>query len=258
MQKALDAAVLGGAQKVLIGEIEAKTAVKELSQQNGYSLGDSDIEAIHRTSVKATKTIVVPLTFAKIIGVNDATVSATAKAIVAPLTSARGVVPIAVEKGDVPHKTTITYKKLGSPGNMGFLRIDGNGASDLGEALSNGSTSVVSIGSKIEPKPGNNTGKVREAINKLIKSDEGKPHCRNASTADSSCKRVIVLTIIDTWEGFNGASKKVEIKGFAAYWIEGYVGKSIIGKYINVVTQGEIGSPVEGVVNGLYGVKLVE
>ena len=98
LQKALDAAVLGGAQKVLIGEIEAKTAAKELSQQNGYSLADSDIEAIHRTSVKATKTIVVPLTFAKIIGVNDATVSASAKAIVAPITICGGVVPIAVEK----------------------------------------------------------------------------------------------------------------------------------------------------------------
>ena len=55
MQKALDAAVLGGAQKVLIGENEAKTAAKELSQQNGYTLVDSDIEAIHRNTCKRTK-----------------------------------------------------------------------------------------------------------------------------------------------------------------------------------------------------------
>jgi Flp pilus assembly protein TadG len=274
LQKAMDAAVLAGAHKLLLVDSnesvdQAKVVAKDISQKNGYSLLNTDIEAIHKTHIKATKQVDVPLTFAKAIGINTATISASAKAIVAgSLNSTHGIAPIAIEKSAVPNKTILTCgeeenesgKK--SPGNCGFIRIDGSGAPFIEEGIKNGSKTIVSEGDKVYPEPGVMNGPVDKAvessIDSIINSDKDKPHCQSAATADNTCKRVIYVAIINSWDGINGSSKPVEIIGFVPFWVKEYDNegnqKNIKGQFITVVNSGETG----GSEYGLYGVKLAE
>ncbi|MFK4998207.1 pilus assembly protein TadG-related protein [Bacillus sp. N9] len=150
LQKAMDAAVLAGAQRLALADgalsvSKAKLAAKELSQQNGYSLSDTDIEAIHKTYVKASKEIDVSLTFAKVLGFNSAAVSASAKAIVAPIKSTGRITPVAMEesivKNAAPGEEIDIVGDNHSTGNWGFLNVsgaEGGGSSELKKAIKNG------------------------------------------------------------------------------------------------------------------------
>ncbi|PLS06926.1 TadE/TadG family type IV pilus assembly protein [Neobacillus cucumis] len=261
LQKALDAAVLAGAQGLRISDSQARSIANDVSEKNGYT--ESNI-SITSDSIKATKQIIatkqvtVPMTFAKVIGFSNVTVGASAKAMIAPLKKAGGIAPIAIEKKDVPSATIINCgaSNPGSQsGNCGYLRIDGTGATDLGEAIKNGLT--YEVGTPVTTETGQNTGPVGSAIDFLINSDAAKPNCQSPDTADHSCKRVITIVVIDTWDGVKGHDN-VNVIGFASYWIDKYEDKKLYGKFIKMVSPGEIGSSTEIGDYQLYGVKLVE
>lgn len=257
LQNALDAAVLAGAQGLKTSEERAIGNAVGVSQRNGVPLTESDL-TLTNDSIKAVKKINIPLTFARVLGINNTVVSAKAKAVVAPLKKANGIVPIAIEQKDVPHKTIINCgdKNPGEQyGNCGYLRIDGSGAKDLEDAIKNGVT--YEVGTPVSTETGYNTGPVGDAVDFLIESDKSKAHCQNASTADNSCKRVITIVVIETWDGING-HKPVTPIGFASYWVEKYEDKKLYGHFTKMVSPGEIGSGTAIGEYNLYGVKLVE
>ncbi|MED1468700.1 TadE/TadG family type IV pilus assembly protein [Bacillus salipaludis] len=260
LQKALDAAVLAGSHKLLLADTsEAKKVAKDISQENGYKLLDTDIDVNPKSDIKATKSVPVELTFAKVLGINAATVSAKAKAIVAPLKKANGLAPIAVEASAVPDSLVLNCGKSNpgtNHGNCGYLDLNGSGADGLANGILTGST--FEVGTKIvETEPGGKEGKVKDAINTLIKNDLSKPQCQSWETADNSCDRVITIVVIDSWDGANGKSSLNVVK-FAAYWIEKYENKTLYGKFIKIVSPGEIGSGTGTGEYSLFGVKLVE
>ncbi|MBS4196145.1 TadE/TadG family type IV pilus assembly protein [Lederbergia citri] len=272
LQKALDAGVLGGAQVLIDSETKAKDIAIKITNKNGenpksgkryFTVTDDDVTT-EESFVKIDKTVNKQLTFAKLIGFNQATVSASAKAIVGPLKSAKGIAPIAVEKNSVPNGTKLTCtgneqnnSDNNSPGNCGFLSVDGTGAPAVKKALTEGKEYSVDSEVELGTEPGKMNGPIGQAIDDLIKSDKDKPHCQSASTADNSCKRVIYIVIIDSWEAVKGRDK-VKVEGLASFWVEDYKDKSIIGHFINTVTAGEVGEPGSGYEYGLYGVKLVD
>jgi hypothetical protein len=252
LQNALDAAVLAGAQGLKNSEAQAITNARDISQKNGFPLTEGDL-TITSNSIKATKQLNVPLTFAKVLGMNQSTVHATAKAIVGHLKTAKGITPIAVEESQIPNGKELTcYSSGKNNGNCGFLALDGRGASNLADALRNGNT--YTVGDPVLTEPGTMWGPTSSAINDLITSDADKPHCQSASTADKQCKRVINIVVIDTWDGVNGRDT-VNVTGFATYWIEGFVDKTLMGQFIERYQPGELDDTGIGT---LYGVKLVE
>jgi hypothetical protein len=256
LQKTLDAAVLAGAQGIRTNQ--AKTIAREVSQKNGYSLSKDEELTVVGNEIKAEKEVSVQMTFAKALGMSETKVSAKAKAIVAPIKKADRIAPIAVQISDVPNKTIINCGDNNpgeNHGNCGYLRIDGSGAKDLGEAIKNGLT--YEIGQPVSTEPGHNTGPVGDAIEFLIKSDESKSYCQSASTANNSCERVINIVVIETWEGINGQKPMTPI-GFASYWVDKYEDKKLYGKFIKMVSPGEIGSSTELGEYNLHGVRLVE
>ncbi|GHH97577.1 TadE/TadG family type IV pilus assembly protein [Neobacillus kokaensis] len=287
LQKALDAAVLAGAHKLVLAEKtesedQARTVAKDISSKNGFELLDADIkEVVQKSNIKVAKTVTVPLTFAKVIGMNSADVSASAKASIdGSLKSTNGIAPIGVEKDSVVQNKEIRITCTGnekdesgknSPGNCGFLRIDGTGAAKVEEGIKNGSKKTVKIGDTPHPEPGVMNGPIDKAvelaIDSLINSDKDKEWCQSAATADNNCKRVIYVVVVKTWEGINGASDTVEIIGFAPFWVKEYdnknnnedkdndKSKSIVGQFINAVNSGDSDSSSN---YGLYKVKLDE
>ncbi|MBI0577632.1 Tad domain-containing protein [Neobacillus cucumis] len=258
LQKAVDAAVLAGAQGLTTNQSRAIENAEDVSQKNGFPLTEANL-TVTSDSIKAVRQIDVPLTFAKILGMNNAPVSASAKAIVAPLKKANGIAPIAVEESAVPDSLVLNCGKSNpgtNHGNCGYLDLNGSGADGLANGILNGST--FEVGSKVvETEPGGKEGKVKDAINTLITNDASKPQCKSWETADNSCDRVITIVVIDSWDGANGKSSLNVVK-FAAYWIEKYENKTLYGKFIKIVSPGEIGSGTGTGEYSLYGVKLVE
>jgi hypothetical protein len=256
LQKAMDATVLAGAQGLRTSEARAISIAEDISKKNDYEVSESSL-TITSNSIKATKQVNVPMTFAKVVGINDVTVSASAKAMIAPLKKANGIAPLAIEKDEVP--SSIILNCEGKPGNKhgncGYLDF-GNGADGLKDAFINGAS--IEVGTNIvETEPGVKQGKVEEAINTLISRDSAKSQCQHADTADNSCDRVINIVVIDTWDGANGKSK-LNVVGFASYWLEKYEDKTIYGKFMKMVGPGEIGAGTGIGDYNLYGVKLVE
>lgn len=268
LQKALDSAVLAGAQELQLndGGTKAKQVAEDISGKNNFPLDDKDLTPVVGESITAGKDSPVPMTFAQVFGVPSITVHAKATAKILPLIKANGVAPIAVEKSaipsdSVPSGTQETQLNCGSNGkihgNCGYVRLgDGSGASDLNKAIINGSTYEVGT-TTAETEPGGMVGQVKNAITTLINNDSGKLQCQSALTADSSCSRVITIVVIDSWVGING-SDQIKIVGLASYWLEPMNGNAIVGKFIKTVSPGEVGDGTSTAIGGynLYGIKL--
>ncbi len=263
LQKALDAAVLGGAQELKISEVEATNGAIDLAAKNGFAVTANEVTT-GTDFIEIQKTVSKELTFARILGFYQTDVSATARAeTVQTLLKGDGVIPVAFERkvlesagfGD----QYMMHSKPGENvrGNFGFLAIDGRGANILGDGITNGAKTLVEVGKSVETKPGLNWGKVRSGFQERINKDQGKQNCSSYETADNTCKRIVTVPVIETWDGVHGRSN-VTVIGFAAFWVEDVEpngnDKAIVGRFIEFVTGGTFG-PGENF--GIYGVKLV-
>ncbi|TDL73868.1 hypothetical protein E2R56_13375 [Rhodococcus qingshengii] len=267
LQKAVDSAVLAGAQGLLTSDSSAARDIAEdmFFEKYGYDSGlifDLTIEPGQYIKGEA-KTIPISMTFAKAIGTDVAYINASAKAIVGPLTKASGIAPIVIEKDNIPDGTILNCGSTNPGdlnGNCGYLNFpDGN----LRDALLNGGT--YEVGQTVITDPGGSVGQVSQAImgvDGLIALDASKSHCQSHETADNTCARVVTVVVIDDWVDIDGkkvtGSSELRVSGFAAYWIEKYEDKKLYGRFIEMIAPGTIGSGPGTGNNTLYGVKLAE
>ncbi|WP_066387110.1 TadE/TadG family type IV pilus assembly protein [Neobacillus mesonae] len=259
LQKAMDATVLAGAQGLRTSEARAREIAEEVSEENGFKVSTTDVTFPTGDSIKAAKEVNVPMTFARVIGINYATVGATATAKVAPLKKASGVAPIVVEEKVIPGVTSLNCTNPGNKhGNCGFIRLgDNKGNSDLANAILNGGT--YQSGQPVDTEPGGMGETIKNAFQTLINNDKGKIQCQKAETADNSCDRVITVVVIKNWEGCKGQCER-DVIYLASYWIKEIKGDEIIGEFIKRVGSGEIESGTGTGIGeyALYGVKLIE
>lgn len=267
LQKAVDAAALAGVQQIKNRQVDAVNAAIELASLNGISLNSSHI-TVGTDSVEIHNKVPVETTFAKVLGFTSVDVAATSKAV---LDTTRGikkhsnVIPVGIPKeklvkGQV-HTLHFTPGGGGNgpqQGNFGFLAIGGRGAANLGDNIANGIEAEITPGSYVLTEPGLKWGKVRSGFQERIRMDATKPLCNQLSTATSGCARVAILPIANDLGSVNGRGK-VEIIGFAAFWIEKVEprggDKSVSGYFIDIVTSGEFSEEVENF--GISTIKLV-
>ena len=124
------------------------------------------------------------------------------------------------------------------------MSLDGTGGYALGEAIKNGA-SFSTNQEYATTEPGTKWGQVKSAIDFLIQEDvdAGRDYCSNYKTADNSCKRVIEIVVIEKWDA--EGRDQVKVVGFASFWLADFnpsnsSGKSIQGRFIRSVSQGEI------------------
>ncbi|MGE6487442.1 pilus assembly protein TadG-related protein [Paenisporosarcina sp. NPDC076898] len=258
LQKAIDSAVLGGAQLIKDSESDAIQVAIDLALKNGFTVNEDEITT-GDNYIEIQKTVTKELTFARVLGIQNTVVSAFARAeIQGALVKGNGVIPVGLEN--------TTYQKgalyplnakpgQGTKGNYNYLAIDGRGANVLGQAIANGTKKTVVVGEEVETEPGQNWGKVEAGFSYRIEEDQkNNPNCSTYEKADASCKRVVILPLIDTYDHVNGRSD-VLVVGFAAYWIESVNKHEITGRFIEIIKSGTF-SPGEDF--GIYGVKLVK
>ncbi|WP_280770404.1 Tad domain-containing protein [Salipaludibacillus daqingensis] len=114
LQKAMDASALAGAQ-VYYSEEDSKVKAVEIADLNGFTIDESDV-VVDETNkhVKVTQQSNIPLTFAKILGITDADIGASATAAIFPLIQSIGIAPIAVDESSIPDGTFLNCE---NPGN---------------------------------------------------------------------------------------------------------------------------------------------
>lgn len=201
----------------------------------------------------------VPLWFARIWGMQNASVHVTSQASIGTLTSGTGMVPIAVPEQSFVYGQQYTLSDgagTGQSGNYGFLDLSGNGANGVESDIEHGYNFPLSVGEQVSTKPGVMSGPVQQAIDYRMSEDGCDTGCENFSNAKPDCARVIYLPVVDSLDV--SGKKDVTIMGFAAFYLNGLQNggghQQIVGRFIQMVRPGTIGN---GQNFGAYGVKLL-
>ncbi|MDN5375576.1 MAG: hypothetical protein PWQ39_616 [Thermacetogenium sp.] len=270
-----DAAALAGVQE-LPGEPErAREVAEEYAAANGISPEELVVEvAADRRSLTVRPHRQVQFLFARVLGFTGQDVEAAATAVVAPLTGASGVVPFSIEEqelefgreyvlkegaGNGPAQDGDDGKKHGWYGALDLDNSPGGGADDYRERVKNGYPGLLRVGDRVLTEAGNMSGPTTEAVNYRI------GRCREGCTfenAQRGCPRVVIVPVVRVVEWQGNHPKEVEIRGFAAFFLEGVGGQGkdnyVAGRFIRTVASGELTEEMqEGQDYGLYGVRLV-
>jgi Flp pilus assembly protein TadG len=201
------------------------------------------------TQVGVTVTERVPMAFAGLMGARTRPTKATAMASrVVPSSLLQGVVPLGVQYDQdfsLPSDGLASDKpvqlKLGSgdvrlsKGNYYALDFPmSSGSSDWRAWMKWGYASPLSVGQVIRSKTGNMAGPTAAALVSDIDSRLNRANIYPYSddtyrSFHPGNPRVVVLPLVDWKSGSSGASL-LDIKGFAAFWLDDYAVKDDQGK----------------------------
>lgn len=271
LQKTLDAAVLAGASELMVSENKAENTAIDIASKNNVTITASDIDTAS-DFIEIKKTVKADLTFARIVGIETMDVPAIAKAqLKGGLLGREGIVPVAIPRDKLPDPSDpfaefpLNFQpgkgnddeNSSINGNFGFLSIDGNGGSVLRSNIANGVELEVSEEIYEYTKTGLSWGNVKQGFEERIDRDSSNKDCSKYETADSSCSRVILIPIVDSFTDVSGKTL-VKITGFASVWISKITGHTVQAKYIENITFGEFGDLTGSDNYHVYGVALVK
>lgn len=268
MVNALDSAVLAGVQELPDQESALNTASNYadmnglLSSEYVFQLGEEN------RSISGTASRKVALLFARVLGFENRTIIAFSKAHIAPVSSVKGAVPFGVLEDDFTIGQEVVLKEGTDnnfyPGWFGALRLGGTGADVYRDNIKYGYSEEIVIddvaGIEIDLESGNMWGPTMDGINYRISQCNHTPQCTIASYVDG-CSRILIVPIINIEEtNPAGRPSSVRIVGFAAFFVEEYIGdetnNEVRGRFMNYVIPGKTN---EGVGDfGLYTAKLCE
>jgi Flp pilus assembly protein TadG len=277
LQTAADAAALAGASGLTLSQGEAINRAIQFAADNTcmnqavqVSPTDVTFPTIGRVQVQANQTI--NLNFAGVIGMPTANISAVAVAENGTIVETKDIKPWAVPKFEWILGDPVVIKSgvIGAPAtNPGyFYPVDfpplnrGTpiaGAQEYENNIINGSSSEIAIGDILQVEPGNMVGPTQQGVEYLISQDPNvywNGSCVVNSNGDPvySSPRIIKLPLYDRNDPPDSGRNTVEIIGLAAFFIEDVQGRDVIGRFIEITTNGTLG-------NGyslLKGVKLVQ
>lgn len=260
LSDALDSAALAGAQDLTNSPEQAESKAIEYATLNGVSNPMVIIDD-HNKEITVSGQKEVPYHFAKVLGFNSKTISASSKAKVKPLSGGTGFVPLGIVEQEFQYGE-IYRLKLGSGdsegGNFGALALGGQGSADYLKSMKYGYGGNLSIGMTVPTEPGNMSGPTEDGLEYRINADAGNYLCGNYQTVSRDCNRVVYLPIIG--DSALSGRDDVTIVGFAAFYLEDVSGsgnESIIeGRFMETVFPGDWGDSWDNYY-GLSAVKLV-
>lgn len=254
---AVDAASLAATQNLDKSNDVVINTAKQFAALNGVEPSKVITTiAPDRKSVKVETDKEVQYYFAKILGINEGRVTANSSAKAAPLTSYRGVRPLAIVDQELEFNKLYVLKEDagdGLSGNYGPLALGGDGASTYRNNLLYGYTTTVRVGDTVYTQTGNITQATRSGIDYLIGSD---PYSTYYNVSQDSL-RIITIMIVDTLD--LSGKKPIKVLGFASFYLEGLSGSGghteIVGRFIRHVAEGDSSDAQTDY--GLRGVKLI-
>ena len=255
-----DAAVLSAAQFLPASPGNAQQAAVYILQQNGVSANASVIQVSdnhRRISVDLQRS--VPMTFGRVIGTTDSTVTAGAVAETSNLSGAYGAAPLGVPRANWTLGEQVSLKLDAdtgtiSPGNYQALALGKSGASMYEQNLMYGYNEWIRMDQWVDTETGNMAGPTVRAINHRINQD---PYS-TWETANRQSPRLVVVPILKDYD-VNGKGQ-VNVVGFGVFYLEVAVSTGsnkaeITGRFVRMITEGE--STLLAPDYGVYTIKLV-
>jgi len=277
LHNAMDAAALAGAQELPASRELASSAATRYAGTNGYpdvevSFDAGDMEIIVRGETT------VHTVLARLWGLTEQHISATARAIMVPPTSLRGAVPLSIQEADFVYGQLYTLKEGGGDGTSGWygaLSLSGPGARDYETDLTYGYQGELKIGDVLEVKHGNMSGPTKRAIEARLAQDSPPENTFESYHRDAP--EIVYVPVVRTLSADGNGVHQVEIVGFAAFFLEGVTGNGknseVQGRFLQtVVAGGKTGGSLQDLLRlereveagespsdfGLYAPKLVE
>lgn len=260
LQKAIDAAVLAGAQELPTRPDLARQQAEQAASANGISVNEIVLTFENgNTLIRAQTARTEPLTFGNALGFSSSNVEAKAAVQLRPLTSAIGVIPLGVDYSRQLSFGDPVVMKAGEAdvGNFGALALSGPGADHYEEDLHNGSQSEISVGDILDTQTGNLVGPTIQGLeDRMAACSDGSVTYYNYPP---DCPRVVLVPVYKPI-GNSHQLKQVEVVGFASFFIESVgdpnEGAEVVGRFIQTAYSGSSSSDTGDY--GTYGYKLIE
>lgn len=256
--QAVDAAALAGVQELPDNPTAATTKATEYAQKNGVSSPTVTISPDNKEiTVESTKQ--VNLAFAKIWGLDKSNVKAAAKAVIAPVKSVSGAVPMSVLDQPLVAGQKYVIKSADGIGahNNGWRGIldytgAGGGSAEYREMTKNGYPGLLVNGTVIKKETGNKSGPVEDGVNDRIDACMRIPKC-TANDYEPDCPRLVWVPVVREID-----NKTVKIVGFAAFFLERVDGSGSNNNVWATLVKQTMSAETDsgGTDYGLYGVKL--
>jgi hypothetical protein len=234
LQNAVDAAALAGAQELPKNPTLAQEVARDYANRNNVSDITVNFEA-RNFKIKVSAQKQVPTYLARIWGITEGNLSATAHAMALPPSSLSGAVPLSIEKQDFIYGEKYTLKfgsgssdTSGTPyqGWFGPLRLSGNGAKDYTTDLANGYSGSFYIGQIVDIETGNMSGPTKQGVTERLARDTRVP--RNTfDNYDRNAPEIIFVPIVEIINRSLETVNQVKIVGFTAFFLEGVEGNGI-------------------------------
>lgn len=244
LQKAADAAVLGGADYLPNNPSTAVSEADKLANDNGVSSSEIVSTEVSSDDMSISMQLKrsVPYYFARVLGLTDGEVSASATASLETVSSVNSIVPIGIDSSTnytYGQQITLMAGQYG-PGNWGPIDLNSSGASGFEYNLEYGWTGQVSAGSWFPTETGLMTGPTQTAFNARLTAGETEDPSGTFENHTLSDPRVVTVPMVD-YADINGKSE-VPVEGFAELWLVGMDShQNITAYFIQQVADGEPG-----------------
>lgn len=245
LQKAADAAALAGGTYLPQSIDRATSAAIAYAGYNGVS--SSEVKSVtfgsSNTTITVTVERTVPYMFARVLGLVDNPVQASATAALVNLSGVTGALPIGLDSATpyVSGETFTMHQALsGGPGNWDGLALGCTGANCYRNNLANGYSGTISLGDTISSEPGATAGPTTQGVNTRIQNGLAFDSTATWNNYQPGDPRAAIVPIVD-WSGCSG-SCDVPIKAFAAVWLDSVSGTDITVTFISMVAPGSVGS----------------
>lgn len=262
LANAVDAAALAGVQQLPTNPGQAIVDAKDYARRNKMPPNTQlfatveDHSGIGLGKITVTARQSLGMAFARVLGIAQVDISASAQAAIRPYGGGTGVVPFGVVQQEFIKNETYALKEgAGSDGldpakhhgNFGALALGGTGATVYEDNIKYGSTVKVAVGDWELTKPGNMSGPTTTGVAYRVGLDPTATY----DTVAAGSPRIIIVPVINSLE-IDGRGY-VQVVDFASFFLEGTGGSGVdnyvIGRFREkLVTIGDPGT------SGNYGV----
>jgi hypothetical protein len=273
LQKAADFGVLAGATWLPDNPAQALTTAVQIAEQNGVAAAEisSTNVASDDLSIRMKLQRTVPYYFARVLGLNSATINvaaaaapqfppstmnATSPSQIPPGGDNNGnngttcssvggcaLIPIGLDTNTVysdGEQINLQQGQLG-PGNWDLLALGGVGGNNLRSNIADGYNGQVSVGDAVTTEPGKKVGPVDQGFQDRLTLAQTMDPNGTYSSHSLSDPRVLILPIVD-WEHPNGRTT-VPVTAFATVWLDSYQGGVVTVHFISQVVANSFGNP---------------
>ncbi|MDO8432394.1 MAG: pilus assembly protein TadG-related protein [Candidatus Binatus sp.] len=235
MQSAADAAVLAAASALPADAAKAKTVATSYAVTNGALVSEiaTPVVAADGLWVSITLTRQAPLYLARVLGLNTAPITVSAKAALQNTGSATGALPLGLSSQTTyALGQTIAIHKSNDvgPGNWDSLALGCTGASCLANNLANGYSGTLTVGQVVSSEPGGAVGPYNSAINARIAAGASSDPGGTWSSHTLDDQRLAIVPVMD-WTGCEGRCP-LTVQGFAAVWLVSPTSLIFIGSVV--------------------------